>query len=96
MTENSVSNLTDLEEKSFNSASIVDEKESRPVCTDDDKSDDDGDSREQKKYYILDESLPFSQSSLWDSVRNFYSEKGPAAWQDNLVPSHITSNCFIA
>jgi len=59
-------------------------------------SEDDMKSCFDKRYYILDESLPFSQSSLWDSVRHFYSEKGPAAWQEGLVPSHITSNCFIA
>jgi len=50
----------------------------------------------EKKYFIMDECLPFSQSSLWDSVRKFYSDQGPAAWQEGLVPSHITSNCFIA
>lgn len=45
---------------------------------------------------LLEQEQPLSQSLLWQLGRNFYAQKGPAAWTSGVVPFYITSNPFIA
>lgn len=45
---------------------------------------------------ILEQELPLSQSMLWRLGRDYYAQKGPAAWTSGTVPFYITSNPFIA
>lgn len=45
---------------------------------------------------LLEGERPFAQSMLWRLGRNFYAQKGPAAWTSGVVPFYITSNPFIA
>lgn len=45
---------------------------------------------------VLESGKRISESQLFPLTRRFYSEKGPAAWQDGPVPFYITSNPFIA
>jgi hypothetical protein len=42
------------------------------------------------------EPTPLSQSPLWRLQRRYFEQVGIRAWRDNVVPSFITSNAFIA
>ncbi|MCO4744833.1 MAG: hypothetical protein KC912_08590 [Proteobacteria bacterium] len=44
----------------------------------------------------LEESVPMSQSVLWDLVREYYEDRGPDAWSSADVPTQATTNCHMA
>jgi tetratricopeptide (TPR) repeat protein len=44
----------------------------------------------------LETDVPLSQSLLWRRQRDFYAQRGLKAWTEDLVPSYITNNPFIA
>ncbi|HEV7675250.1 MAG TPA: SAM-dependent methyltransferase [Candidatus Angelobacter sp.] len=44
----------------------------------------------------LETDVPLSQSLLWRLQRDFYAQRGLKAWTEDLVPSYITNNSFIA
>lgn len=46
--------------------------------------------------FLLEEKQRFSQSVLWRLQRQFYHQRGPAAWNTGTVPSYVTSNPYIA
>lgn len=37
-----------------------------------------------------------SQSILWQQMQTYYDEMGPEIWEDEVVPSQITSNTYLA
>lgn len=37
-----------------------------------------------------------SESPLWQAQRDFFVKQGIEAWRQNIVPSHVTCNSFIA
>ena len=37
----------------------------------------------------------FSESLIWQLNRDFYQKKGPKAWQEGIVPHHLTSNAMV-
>jgi tetratricopeptide (TPR) repeat protein len=45
---------------------------------------------------LLETDIPLSQSLIWRLQREFYAERGLKAWTEDLVPSYITNNPFIA
>lgn len=45
---------------------------------------------------ILEQDVPLSRSLIWQSQEDFYVQRGLRAWTDDLVPSYITNNPFIA
>jgi hypothetical protein len=45
---------------------------------------------------ILETDVPLSQSLIWRLQREFYVQRGLKAWTEDLVPSYITNNPFIA
>jgi hypothetical protein len=45
---------------------------------------------------ILETDVPLSQSLIWRLQRDFYAQRGLKAWTEDLVPSYITNNPFIA
>ncbi|HEX9256071.1 MAG TPA: hypothetical protein VF938_11020, partial [Candidatus Angelobacter sp.] len=45
---------------------------------------------------VLETDVPLSQSLIWRLQRDFYAERGLKAWTEDLVPSYITNNPFIA
>src|SRR5579871_4167091 len=45
---------------------------------------------------LLEQNVPLSQSVIWGSQRDFYAQRGLKAWNEDLVPSYITNNPFIA
>ncbi len=45
---------------------------------------------------VLEENVPLSHSVIWDLQRDFYAQRGLKAWNEDLVPSYITNNPFIA
>ena len=45
---------------------------------------------------ILETDVPLSQSLIWRLQRDFYVQRGLKAWTEDLVPSYITNNPFIA
>jgi tetratricopeptide (TPR) repeat protein len=49
-----------------------------------------------KTEVFLERDARLSTSSLWGFVRQFYDDKGVRAWADRLIPSHVTSNAFMA
>lgn len=51
---------------------------------------------EPKTEVFLERDARLSTSSLWGFVRQFYDDKGVRAWADRLIPSHVTSNAFMA
>ncbi len=44
---------------------------------------------------IFEKNIPFSSSIIWGNQKDYYSEKGIQAWDDD-VPFYITSNPYIA
>ncbi|HEU4414227.1 MAG TPA: SAM-dependent methyltransferase [Candidatus Angelobacter sp.] len=44
----------------------------------------------------LETGVPLSQSIIWRLQRAFYSQRGLKAWTEDMVPSYITNNPFIA
>jgi hypothetical protein len=45
---------------------------------------------------VLETDVPLSQSLIWRLQRDFYAQRGLKAWTEDLVPSYITNNPFIA
>lgn len=45
---------------------------------------------------ILETDVPLSQSVIWRLQRDFYAQRGLKAWTEDMVPSYITNNPFIA
>lgn len=45
---------------------------------------------------VLETDVPLSQSLIWRLQRDFYARRGLKAWTEDLVPSYITNNPFIA
>ena len=45
---------------------------------------------------VLEQDVPLSQSVIWGLQRDFYAQRGLKAWNEDLVPSYITNNPFIA
>lgn len=45
---------------------------------------------------ILETRRRLSQSHLWRLQRRFFSERGPRAWSEGIVPHYISSNPFLA
>lgn len=45
---------------------------------------------------ILETGVPLSQSVIWRLQRDFYAQRGLKAWTEDMVPSYITNNPFIA
>jgi hypothetical protein len=45
---------------------------------------------------VLEASVPLSQSLIWRLQKDFYAQRGLKAWTEDLVPSYITNNPFIA
>ena len=45
---------------------------------------------------LLEQNVPLSQSVIWGLQRDFYAQRGLKAWSEDLVPSYITNNPFIA
>lgn len=44
----------------------------------------------------LETDVPLSQSLIWRLQREYYQQRGLKAWTEDLVPSYITNNPFIA
>jgi tetratricopeptide (TPR) repeat protein len=51
---------------------------------------------ENQKPAVLETDVPLSQSLIWRLQREFYAQRGLKAWTEDLVPSYITNNPFIA
>ena len=49
-----------------------------------------------QSWRVLEQDVPLSQSVIWGLQRDFYSQRGLKAWNEDLVPSYITNNPFIA
>jgi tetratricopeptide (TPR) repeat protein len=45
---------------------------------------------------ILERDVPISKSLIWKRQREFYLQRGLKAWTEDLIPSYITNNPFIA
>lgn len=45
---------------------------------------------------VLERDVPISQSLIWKRQRDFYLQRGLKAWTEDLVPSYISNNSFIA
>lgn len=45
---------------------------------------------------VLETDVPLSQSLIWRLQRDFYAQRGLKAWTEDMVPSYITNNPFIA
>ncbi len=48
-----------------------------------------------KEYFEIEPIKPFSESLIWQLNRDFYQERGLAAWSENIVPHHMTSNSMV-
>jgi tetratricopeptide (TPR) repeat protein len=55
-----------------------------------------GPAENQESAVVLETDLPLSQSLIWRLQRQFYAQRGLKAWTEDLVPSYITNNPFIA
>lgn len=51
---------------------------------------------ENQEPILLETDVPLSQSLIWRLQRDFYEQRGLKAWKEDLVPSYITNNPFIA
>ena len=49
-----------------------------------------------ERWRVLERNVPLSQSVIWRLQRDFYEQRGLKAWNEDLVPSYITNNPFIA
>ena len=49
-----------------------------------------------ERWQVLERNVPLSQSVIWRLQRDFYAQRGLKAWNEDLVPSYITNNPFIA
>jgi hypothetical protein len=49
-----------------------------------------------QRWRTLEQNVPLSQSVIWRLQRDFYAQRGLKAWNEDLVPSYITNNPFIA
>src|SRR5258708_2295256 len=49
-----------------------------------------------KETVVLETDVSLSQSLIWRLQRDFYAQRGLKAWTEDLVPSYITNNPFIA
>ena len=45
---------------------------------------------------ILQEMTPVNQSMAWRLLENFYTQAGPSAWSEDIVPQGSTANCYTA
>ncbi len=45
---------------------------------------------------VLEAGRRLSESSVWRLQREFFDRRGARAWSENRVPSHVTSNAYIA
>src|SRR5438309_4969728 len=45
---------------------------------------------------ILETEVPVSRSVIWRLQRDYYAQRGLQAWTEDMVPSYITNNPFIA
>lgn len=45
---------------------------------------------------MLEQGKRLSESVLWQLQRNYFDQAGSLAWRNNVVPSHATSNAYIA
>lgn len=45
---------------------------------------------------IIEKGKRLSESMLWQLQRSYFDEAGSLAWRNNVVPSHATSNAYIA
>lgn len=45
---------------------------------------------------VVEKDIPLSSSVIWRLQRDFYAQRGLKAWTEDLVPSYITNNPFIA
>jgi tetratricopeptide (TPR) repeat protein len=45
---------------------------------------------------VLEKDVPLSASLIWRLQRDFYVQRGLKVWSEDLVPSYITNNPFIA
>ena len=46
--------------------------------------------------HVLETDVPLSQSVIWRLQEDFYARRGLKAWTEDMVPSYITNNPFIA
>jgi len=46
--------------------------------------------------HVLESAVPLSQSLIWRLQSDYYAQRGLKAWTEDLVPSYITNNPFIA
>lgn len=44
---------------------------------------------------ILESSVPFAESLIWQINRNYYQEAGLSAWSEDVVPHGMTSSAFV-
>ncbi len=44
----------------------------------------------------LESSVPLSQSLIWRLQRDFYTDRGPKVWTEDMVPHYVTNNPSIA
>jgi tetratricopeptide (TPR) repeat protein len=51
---------------------------------------------ENREPNTLETDIPLSQSLIWRLQRDFYVQRGLKAWTEDMVPSYITNNPFIA
>src|SRR3954452_1618621 len=45
---------------------------------------------------VLETAVPLSRSVIWRLQRDYYAQRGLAAWTEDMVPSYITNNPLIA
>lgn len=50
----------------------------------------------EREAAVLEQGVRLAESSLWKFQRRFYDDRGVRAWSDRVVPTHITSNAFMA
>lgn len=53
-------------------------------------------SEQPKDGDVLESGRRLSESSTWRLQREFFDRRGAKAWSENRVPSHVTSNAYIA
>eukprot|EP00808_Paulinella_micropora_P011011 g56122.t1 len=53
-------------------------------------------SPDQANWLVLEENSRLSHSMMWSWLRSFYETKGIGAWTQNIVPTFVAANAFIA